>query len=71
MLFAAQIIESEAIDRTDISKEALALIIFVIVVLLAVLVVAGGFYQHRIEEQRKRAQVDCLSAGGMTRKLAL
>ena len=57
ILFAALALESDAVNQSEASTEALALIIFVTAVLLAVLVVAGGFYQYRIEQQRARAQV--------------
>ena len=63
MLFAAHIIETGTVNQSEVSKEALALIIFVIVLLLAVLVVAGGLYQYRIEQQRVRAQVRRVAAG--------
>lgn len=63
MLFAAHIIESGTVNQSEVSKEALALIIFVIVLLLAVLVVAGGLYQYRIEQQRVRAQVRRVAPG--------
>jgi len=72
MLFAAQVVESGTIKESNISDEALALVLFIIIVLLAILVVVGGIYQYRTEEHRKlsmhRSQIEIHSAVGFSPK---